>query len=358
MKKRQFVFILLIAIILVAMTGAFALSEPVRNALEGASKAANSETPTSLEVRATVSGLQKDAEAIAIQLESTVEDFDFAALLEANGIYPDEIAKTLKKLLRLKALYVFSDEDVAALYQWTSSGCDLDKLLDVYEFAQDTDQPNNWNYAKQIYDKAIEIHIYGKNWIEGAFNALTANRGGILDGADVAAYTDAGLTLQEMQFANIMSRKGKKTIHEILDERLAGKGWQELAEEIYSETGLNAESFDTITDVAEIYTRIVLADVSELNVNHVALDPAAAQQKLAAKNRAAQLALEQLSIPAVKSEKIIAFAKEKLPDLTENEIKKLIDEGHTIRNMEKEMSKAVKAGVSLSEYLNNEEGAK
>ena len=82
-------------------------------------------------------------------------------------MYPDEIAKTMQKLLRLDALYLFSDEDMAKIYQWTSLGCDLNKLLDVYEFAQDTDQPDNWDYAKQIYDKAVEIKICGKKLDRG-----------------------------------------------------------------------------------------------------------------------------------------------------------------------------------------------
>ena len=98
-------------------------------------------------------------------------------------MYPDEIAKTMQKLLRLDALYLFSDEDMAKLYQWTSLGCDLNKLLDVYEFAQDTDQPDNWDYAKQIYDKAIEIKIHGKTGSRapsgiseaGAENVMTAD---------------------------------------------------------------------------------------------------------------------------------------------------------------------------------------
>ena len=74
MNKRHFIFITFITLILIAMTGVFALIEPVRNLLEDAHQQPATKTLTLLEGQAAVSELHEAAEAIAIQLEDAAKD--------------------------------------------------------------------------------------------------------------------------------------------------------------------------------------------------------------------------------------------------------------------------------------------
>ncbi len=333
---RKKVGAVIVLFLLLAAGGVYALKSEISESLTISWEKINAETNT---------------ERMVGQLVQAARQPDFVSLLEKQGMYPDEVAALMEKLLRFSTMYQFSSKDMFQLYQWVRNGYDLDKLLDVYDFAQDTDCQRDWAYAKAIYDEAQTIKIHGKNWIEGAFNSLTENRGGVLNEGDITAYMNAGITLEEIHSANIMSRKGTKTIQEILDEKISGKAWNEIAQEVYQKEGVTAECFHASASVQEIYADIVMADVTGIDIRELAEKAQQAQQRLYAKNEIIKRTMEKLKLSEKDSEEVLSFAKSKLENVSKQDIKELIDSGFSIRELEENLENANKKGMSLKEYM-------
>lgn len=230
MKKRTAIITIIcigiLSVSVAALAGSETISSAVSQLLGIEEQVKEPVQPINNEVQ------QLSVEARASQITQQLTNRDFISLLESKGYYIDEINTAMEDYIRLSALYDFTDEQTAQFYQLVSEGYDFARLLEAFEFAQDTDHPRDIGYAKQIYDKAEQMKIIGTNWAENAFNALTNERGGILTEGEIQKYIKQGITIDEIATANIMSRRGTRSVQQILDGKVSGKTWAEVAEEV------------------------------------------------------------------------------------------------------------------------------
>lgn len=79
----------------------------------------------------------------------------------------------------------------------------------------------------------LKDDFWGNGWIENAFNSLTDNKCGVIESMEeLNSYIESGLTYQDIYNANILCRRGKKTIQEILEMKSSGKSWSYINKRI------------------------------------------------------------------------------------------------------------------------------
>lgn len=292
------------------------------------------------------------------QLKQQLSNQAFINLLRSLGYYEDELNQAMAKLIRLASIYSFTPEELEQIYQMAQDGYDLQKTLDIFEFAMDTDHPRDFSYVKQLFDYANKHHIMGKNWIETAFNGMTNYRGGALTEDDIRQYIKQGLTVEEISAANIMSRSGKKTIQQLLNERVEGKEWGEIIQPVYASRGLKAEDFEENQTLPALYSRIVKADVTGLSAKEVQANPQAAEQVISEKNSIARQVMDSLSITEnADADQVVAAAQAKLPAVAPDKLRTLLRSGHTIRELEKLQGEANARGINLEDIAAKEASA-
>lgn len=145
-------------------------------------------------------------------------------------------------------IYQPSQEEQAYLAKLLQEGISLDNVISLYVFWLDTDEPLAMiaSLKEHIPDDASK----SKNWLENAYNKVTANKIGILESDDVESYLAQNLTIADMKNANILARKGTKTIFEILDLRALGKTWFEIVQTVYQGVTARPADFTDTQDFA------------------------------------------------------------------------------------------------------------
>ncbi len=156
---------------------------------------------------------------VAEKIKNDVPDADDAYMQTLNYVYAIE-------------KYSADSDEQNYLHDLVLNGADADMIRKIYVFLQDTDYPIEM--VETIYNIGKDICEDDDYWIETAFNQATDNIHGVLDKEQVTEYLEKGITADEINTANVLSRKGVYTINEILDKRLEGARWDNIFDNVYN----------------------------------------------------------------------------------------------------------------------------
>lgn len=138
--------------------------------------------------------------------------------LKTNISDTSSIADILSSYLYLRDIYGLNDEQLEYIAGLIINGADPNSILDTAYFWVDTCE--DITIIEQIYNKKGDYEG-GRFWIENAYNNVTNNVHGVLESEEINNYLSLGVTVSDIQNANILSRKGVYSIKQILD-RIAG----------------------------------------------------------------------------------------------------------------------------------------
>lgn len=188
--------------------------------------------------------LRNDARQTDDYYRSVQEDAMYALL---RTLYTgDKLYEIVEEYATFKAVDKPTAQGLTYLYEQTANGGNISALIDVYRFWETTNTP--FSMVNQIYSYYRDDEKQGRYWYENAFNLITENIYGVLDEEGVQGYLTSGLSRQDINAANIMSRKGVYTIQEILSLRQGGTSWAAIANSVYSFGIQNTAAYDGITD--------------------------------------------------------------------------------------------------------------
>jgi len=160
----------------------------------------------------------------------------------------EQIATYTSKLLMLSA----DEATIEILNNLITGGYDSKDVIDVYRFCRGTDC--GIGTVKEVLD--LKDKFTGLHWIENAYNYITDNKYGVLDYKQVCEYLNNGYTTEDIAAANMLCRKGKYTIDDILNKYGNGETWTSLYNDIENVStsffGNSAER--SATDIIELLT--------------------------------------------------------------------------------------------------------
>ncbi len=300
-------------------------------------------------------------EAIETQTEAKLENVlaqrDMETILRNNGLYEDEVRKNMTKYLETIALYQVPQEHINLFLDRAEQGQDLDKLLDIYRFLFFSSK--EYSLIDTIYEEGASSNFCKPYWLEDAFQTVTEYRSGLLQDGEISTYLDQGISLNDMMLANNLSFKGVKTIQQILDQRTAGDSWFSIISSIYPEAKLKSSKFGE-EEGSVILEHIKLSMINQESPNEVYDKKEAengkiskfSQNKLSAKSEAAVKIAADRALLFTLDNDMIAYAKQKLPSLNEEEIHFYIEEkGYLIREIEKGISIANQERIPLEQAI-------
>jgi len=135
----------------------------------------------------------------------------------------------------IREAYGLSEVDMDFIAELIIESGNMEDVLLITYFWLDTNE--GIGIIREIYYLREEFGI-SSFWIDFAFNQVTNNRHGVLSDEEVYEYLEKGLEFEDIEIASVLSRQGIMTIHDILDERVEGISFSELAVEIDSAPGL------------------------------------------------------------------------------------------------------------------------
>ena len=340
MKKTNKIFILVISILLISVTAAVyanreIIIETITQIIE---KPEENLVIDSAEI-------SKNSEKI----KQLINNNDIIKLMEEKGYYEDEIGKAMTKFIRTATNYDFTDTEISNVYELMKGNYDLRKIAEIFLFTLDTENPRDFIFIKEIYDTSELLKNDTDNWMETAYNYLTENRNGVIELGEISYYVTNGITIDEMRIANLMSRKGKKPIKQILDEKINGKEWPNITKDIYENISIN--SFKETKELVDIYNCITLSEITGIDINKIVENKQAAEEFSIEKNQAAEKIMAELSITDAVTESIFDTAKSKFPEIPEKEISELLEKGFTIREIEEADEKSKQNNIAIDEIL-------
>lgn len=179
--------------------------------------------------------------------------------LKTNISDTSSIAEILSSYLYLRDIYELNNEQLEYIAGLIINGADPNSILDIAYFWVDTCE--DITIIEQIYNKKGDYEG-GRFWIENAYNNVTNNVHGVLESEEINNYLSLGVTVSDIQNANILSRKGVYSIKQILDKIAGGDTMINIMNEVYgtsiSQTvslfGIseNEESGDNILNCKEL----------------------------------------------------------------------------------------------------------
>ncbi len=129
-----------------------------------------------------------------------------------------------------------STEELAYIDGLLADGTPIALVQSVYRFWKTTNEP--LSMLGQLCE--MQYTVWGNNWIENAFNKLTNDKCGMIETREeLESYYDRGMTYDDVYTANILCRKGVFTIHEILEKRITGEGWDTILAQIENGGAVN-----------------------------------------------------------------------------------------------------------------------
>lgn len=144
--------------------------------------------------------------------------YSMVEILKTNISDTSSIADILSSYLYLRDVYGLNNEQLEYIAGLIINGADPNNILDIAYFWVDTCE--DITIIEQIYNKKGDYEG-GRFWIENAYNNVTNNVHGVLESEEINNYLSLGVTVSDIQNANILSRKGVYSIKQILD-RIAG----------------------------------------------------------------------------------------------------------------------------------------
>ena len=150
------------------------------------------------------------------------------AALDATVENPVKYNDIIYNYEYLKEAYKLNDEQLDYIADLIISGYDAMDVIEICYFWLDTNE--DIEIVGEIY--AIKDQFIGKSWIENAFNSVANDKCGVLDEEDVENYLKEGITIEDINVANKLCRKGVYTIQDILQMRKNGRTFAEIAAEV------------------------------------------------------------------------------------------------------------------------------
>lgn len=127
-------------------------------------------------------------------------------------------------------VYHPTQEQQNEISQMIANGADVDILLDICIFWEDTNEP--FSLVSQLYNNRPEDEILAEFtdnllWITGLYDKLKGKENEALNREEVMEYVNQGLSLSDILVADRISRAGAD-IREVLADRTEGQSWQEI----------------------------------------------------------------------------------------------------------------------------------
>lgn len=188
---------------------------------------------------------------------------------QTEAVYnSDSLAKQDDILEYLAFVKVFniSDENLKAVNYVITNGTTLQSAICAYKFWLTCN--DDISLFKKIC--ALEYKFYNEYWAEDAYNEITDNKKGVLSVDDVGQYLDKGISLDEINIANILSRKYDGTIYDILDRIENGGDIVDIMNDVYN-TNLFDEKY-SIPELCEMLKSYYETDMDYIVANDIVKD--------------------------------------------------------------------------------------
>lgn len=156
--------------------------------------------------------------------------YSMVEILKTNISDTASIADILSSYLYLRDVYGLNNEQLEYIAGLIINGADTNNILDIAYFWVDTCE--DITIIEQIYNKKGDYEG-GRFWIENAYNNVTNNVHGVLESEEINNYLSLGVTVSDIQNANILSRKGVYSIKQILDRIAGGDTIINIMNEVY-----------------------------------------------------------------------------------------------------------------------------
>lgn len=156
--------------------------------------------------------------------------YSMVEILKSNISDTASIADILASYLYLRDIYGLNNEQLEYIAGLITNGADPNSILDIAYFWADTCE--DITIIEQIYNKKGDYEG-GRFWIENAYNNITKNVHGVLKSEEINNYLSLGVTVSDIQNANILSRKGVYSIKQILDRIAGGDTMINIINEVY-----------------------------------------------------------------------------------------------------------------------------
>lgn len=155
-----------------------------------------------------------------------------AQAIDSRGISA-EVTGEAARIYALIAEQNPTEAELSYLTGLLQKDYDMNWVAEIYEFwlTCGEDIP----IIEQIYLASETQQIDGRYWVEETYNSVTNNAHGVLDSIAIGNYIESGLTVADIERANILSRKGTYTINQILDNILGGSTWAEVVNSVYQQ---------------------------------------------------------------------------------------------------------------------------
>ncbi|MBO4898034.1 MAG: hypothetical protein J5590_07030 [Clostridia bacterium] len=133
------------------------------------------------------------------------------------------------------------------ILQIMESGYDMETVKTVVGFWLDTDEDLSM-IDRLLEEIPKDIEEVNYSTVEDAYDRLTENRSGILSYRECKEYSEAGISVEDMIYANKLSKKGYMEIHEILETCKNDGNINRAAVEVFSKCVREQYDFSFLTD--------------------------------------------------------------------------------------------------------------
>ena len=272
-------------------------------------------------------------EKVNHQLTEEIIEKDIVGIMRSHGYYTDEIRKGITQYADVLVKYCLSFEEKAYIMTQLNNGRDLSKLCELYYFIKNT----NLSYTDigSLYDIGQLNEFSGDYWVENAFDAYTKNEN-TLDKTEILELLDEDIDLEDIQLANVLSRRGIKTIREIIEEKKNGKEIREIIAELYPELSFSSECFQNITDGFVFLESIDIAQILKCDINSVIEDGAIKEicrKEIEYLLSAAYRFIQENGLEDLVDDVVVNEAKQELSSIEDDIIAKKLNAGMTVRQV-------------------------
>ena len=281
----------------------------------------------------------------AVDLDSINKTTDINSvktLLESKGYYYDDVVISLRKYIEAAVMYEMTEAEFDYIMHLVNAGYDFEKLMDIYSFSNIAYE--DISCLKTIYDIASP-GFTGEFWMENAYDDYLGEKSNPLSLEDVYHYAEQGFTVDEMLKCHEMSMYGTKDIHEILDEKLDGKEWYDIAAEVYSLPTLQLEELPLLDEILTyaIVARKAGYDLKDaINTDAGFAFKDSVIESYNKKNLKASELIEKYDLIDDDGSKLIEAVKNELSQLDDDVLLTLFKENYRIRDIKE----AVKPGTN------------
>lgn len=229
--------------------------------------------------------------------------YSMVDILKSDISDTSSIADILSSYLYLRDIYGLNNKQLEYIAGLIINGADPNNILNIAYFWVDTCE--DITIIEQIYNKKGDYEG-GRFWIENAYNNVTNNVHGVLESEEINNYLSLGVTVSDIQNANILSRKGVYSIKQILDKIAGGDTMINIMNEVYGTSISQPVSLFGISENKE-------SDDNLLNCKELA----------ALENKQIEESASEILSDEKTSERLVEKRNEKNAEL----VKQLIDEG-------------------------------